>query len=289
MSGDASIGNSHPPPRAEFDGAGSTNASAQRRTHGAGPEPEAGAWRLAEPVAIWFRITQSLSAEDVDLARLTLSPDERARCDRFVFERDRRDFAAAHALLRDVLSRYGWLSPAEWTFTAEAGGKPHLADPSELQFNIAHTRGLVACALSLSGPIGVDVESIAYDRDVELIAERYFAPAELADLRAFPDSTRRCAYFTELWTSKEAYLKALGSGLQRPLNEIAFRFSGASEIRATSDGAPIDADWRFGLFAPRSDFRLAAAVSAKNPIRFRAREWPEKPDQPELAPTRWSR
>ena len=187
MSGDASIGNSHPPPRAESDGAGSTNASAQRRTHGAGPEPEAGAWRLAEPVAIWFRITQSLSAEDVDLARLTLSPDERARCDQFVFERDRRDFAAAHALLRDVLSRYGWLSPAEWTFTAEAGGKPHLADPSELQFNIAHTRGLVACALSLSGPIGVDVKSIVYDRDVESIAERYFAPAELADLRAFPE------------------------------------------------------------------------------------------------------
>jgi 4'-phosphopantetheinyl transferase len=289
MPKNASVGNSPSQTRAESGETGSTGSSAQRQTHSAAPTSEAAAWKLAEPVAIWFRVTQSLTAEEVDQARSTLSLDERERCDRLVFERDRRDFAAAHALLRDALSHHGRLSPGDWKFGVEAGGKPYLADQSELQFNIAHTRGLVVCALSLSGPIGVDVESIPYERDIDAISESYFAPAELADLRARHDVASRSAHFTELWTSKEAYLKALGAGLRRPLDEIAFRFPAASEIRAASEGAVIHVDWRFALFAPRSDFRLAVAVRAESPLRFLAREWPEKPDRPGLAPTRWSR
>jgi 4'-phosphopantetheinyl transferase len=289
MSKTASLGNSLSQTRAESGEIGSIGSSVQRQTHSAAPTSEEAAWKFAEPVAIWFRVTQSLTAEEVDQARSTLSSDERARCDRLVFERDRRDFAAAHALLRDALSRHGRLSPGDWKFGVEAGGKPYLADQSELQFNIAHTRGLVVCALSLAGPIGVDVEAIAYERDIDAISERYFAPTELADLRARHDVARRGAHFTELWTSKEAYLKALGAGLRRPLDEIAFQFPGASEIRAASESAPIHADWRFGLFAPRSDFRLAVAVRAESPLRFLAREWPEKPDRPGLAPIRWSR
>ena len=175
MSKDGSIRDSRSQLRT---GAEETGSSRRRRTSGAPPESEAAAWNIDEKVAIWFRLTQSLTAEDVGQCRSRLSSEERERCDRFVFERDRRDFAAAHALLRDALSLHGRLAPQAWKFDVEADGKPYLAEQSELQFNIGHTRGLVACALSLSGPIGVDVEPIAHERDAESISERYFAPRE---------------------------------------------------------------------------------------------------------------
>ena len=265
MSKTASLGNSLSQTRAESGEIGSIGSSVQRQTHSAAPTSEEAAWKFAEPVAIWFRVTQSLTAEEVDQARSTLSSDERARCDRLVFERDRRDFAAAHALLRDALSRHGRLSPGDWKFGVEAGGKPYLADQSELQFNIAHTRGLVVCALSLAGPIGVDVEAIAYERDIDAISERYFAPTELADLRARHDVAPQRAFHRIV--DLEGGLSQGARG--RPAataRRNCISIPRASEIRAASESAPIHADWRFGLFAPRSDFRLAVVVAPK--VRF---------------------
>jgi 4'-phosphopantetheinyl transferase len=254
----------------------------------ASEKSEVASWKLIPQAIVWFCFTQSMSAQAVDQARSVLSLDERARCDRFVFERDRRDFVAAHALLRNVLSHHGGLPPEAWKFGSEAAGKPNLIDRTELQFNIAHTRGLVACALSLAGPIGIDVESVDGERDIESISENYFAPAEVTELRACKEGLHRQARFTEFWTLKEAYLKALGAGLGRPLDEIAFGFSGASDLQVTAQGQSKPVDWRFGLFAPLAGYRLAVAIRANTKFRFFAQEWPEKPDQSSLAPIRSS-
>jgi 4'-phosphopantetheinyl transferase len=249
---------------------------------------EVASWKFVAPVTIWFRVTRSMSAQAIDQARSMLSLDERARSDRFVFERDRRDFVAAHALLRGMLSHYGQLPPDGWKFASEASGKPFLIDQSELQFNIAHTRGLVACALSLAGPIGIDVESTDSERDIDAISEKHFALTEVTQLRACEEVAHRQMRFTELWTLKEAYLKALGAGLLRSLDEIAFHFSGASDLQATTQGNSIHVDWKFGLFAPLDNYRLAVAVRTNTKVQFFAREWPEKHDQPSLTPIRSS-
>jgi 4'-phosphopantetheinyl transferase len=163
-----------------------------------------------------------------------------------------------------------------------------LIGQSELQFNIAHTRGLVACALSRTDPIGIDVEAIDPERDIDSILEENFAPTEVADLGACNAVAHRRARFTELWTLKEAYLKAIGAGLLRPLDEIAFRFAGPSDVHATARGAPLHFDWRFGLFTPRQNYRMAVAVRTNASLRFSAREWPEKRDRAALAPIRSS-
>jgi 4'-phosphopantetheinyl transferase len=245
-------------------------------------------WKLAQPVVIWFRSTQSMSAQAVDDARSMLSTDERARADRFVFERDRRDFAAAHALLRGALSHHSGLSPDGWKFASEAAGKPYLVDQSELQFNIAHTRGLVACSLSLAGPVGIDVECIEGEREIDSISENHFAPTEVAQLRACREGAPREARFTELWTLKEAYLKALGAGLGRALDEIAFGFVGASDIHVTLQEAPGHASWHFGLFAPLDNYRLAVAVRTNTNFGFVAKQWPDEPNRPSHSPLRTS-
>lgn len=246
------------------------------------------AWKLAAPVVVWFRPTQSMSTEAVGQARSMLSPDERARADRFVFERDRRDFVAAHALLRGALSYHGGLSLDAWKFESEVAGKPHLVHQTELQFNIAHTRGLVACSLSLAGPVGIDVECIDGEREIDSISENHFAPAEVAQLRACKDGAAQQARFIELWTLKEAYLKALGAGLGRPLDDIAFRFVGASDLGVTVQDDAGHAGWRFGLFAPLDNYRLAVAVRTNTNFGFVAKQWPDEPNQPSHSPLRTS-
>ena len=274
--------------KTDLAGASTLIARPLQEADSAGETSEVLSWKLDQPVVIWFRPTQSMNAQAVERARSMLSLDECARADRFVFERDRRDFAAAHALLRGALSHHGGLLPDGWKFGSEAAGKPYLVPQSGLQFNIAHTRGLVACALSLAGPVGIDVECIDGEREIDSISGNYFAPTEVAELRACEEGAPRQARFIELWTLKEAYLKALGAGLGRPLDEIAFHFAGASGLHVTAQDKSGDTGWRFGLFAPLDNYRLAVAVRTNTDFGFVARQWPAERNQPFHVPLRSS-
>src|SRR5262245_17240681 len=158
-----------------------------------------------------------------------LSTEERARRDRFVFDRDRRDFVAAHALVRRLLSRAGDTRAADWRFDIDAHGKPWVvtsqAGKPPLVFNLSHTHGLVACAVARGTTLGLDVERVDRIASGPDIAGRFFAPSEIRmlDRHAPDDYTGR---FIELWTLKEAYIKAVGTGLAHPLDSFAFSFDG---------------------------------------------------------------
>jgi 4'-phosphopantetheinyl transferase len=221
-------------------------------------------------VHIWYRTTESFDDDAVEAAVALLSDDERARFGRFVFARDRRDFAAAHALVRRALSAYAEVSPRAWTFEWTAGGKPFLT-PSQagsppLTFNLSHTRGLVACAVGREADLGIDVEQIDLSADRRDLARRFFAPVENALLDDTPAGLR-AARLTELWTLKEAFLKATGAGLARPLDQFGFSYTGTRGIRFD---APPDTDpdrWTFALFGPSSSARLAVAIRFNRPVR----------------------
>ena len=176
-------------------------------------------------VEVRYRLTESLSQDDLDAAIALISSEERARRDRFHFARDRRDYAAAHALLRASLARAAGRPPGEWRFDAEPRGKPTLqpGDPARgsLSFNLSHTHGLVACAIASGADLGVDVERIDRGANADGIAGRYFAASEIAWLRAVP-AKAYAARFITLWTLKEAYLKATGEGISESLTKMAF-------------------------------------------------------------------
>jgi 4'-phosphopantetheinyl transferase len=226
------------------------------------------------PVHVWYALTEQLAESAIAEARDLLSPAERARCDRFLFERDRRDFATAHALLRRALTVYGTLPPAQWVFDEGAHGKPFLAPgQSALEFNLAHTHGLVACVLTNAGPVGVDVESLDRAVNTDAIAERYFSPAEIRALRATAGVERQ-ARFIELWTLKEAYLKAIGAGLSNPLNDFGFDLNGTSALRFNAPPESASAGWQFALFAPSARHRMAVAVRSERQVEFQVNAWP---------------
>jgi 4'-phosphopantetheinyl transferase len=142
----------------------------------------------AIPEACWPRLAAVLDAAEGE------------RAARFVFERDQRQFTAAHALKRLMLSAMsaGAPRPAEWTFESGAQGKPKVFGASGPHFNISHCNGLVACAVSDAVDIGVDVECLERTAPLEL-AGRYFAEAECAMLAQMPE-TQRPLSFLRLWT-----------------------------------------------------------------------------------------
>lgn len=237
-----------------------------------------------EDVCVSFCATAALDEPVVVASFGLLSPEEQARCERFVFARDRRDFAIAHALLRRTLSRYYPIAPRDWVFVSEPGGKPRVSDDfaasAQLQFNLAHTNGLVACAVSCSAEVGVDVEAIDRRTDPIEIARRYFSAAEADDLERCAPADRLERFF-EIWTLKEAYIKTIGTGLSLPLDEFAFRFDGHSALRL--DVAPQHAaSCSFALFAPSQRHRMAVAariVSTAAPPRIVA--CPDDPVHPD--------
>ena len=208
--------------------------------------------------------------------RAWMSADEHARMARFIFDRDRRRFLMTRALVRSALSRYAAVAPADWTFTANAHGRPELVDRPrgvpDLRFNLSHTEGLVACAVTIGREIGVDVEHVGR-RLTHDIAGRFFAPREVRDLHALPAGEQPTVFF-DYWTLKEAYIKARGFGLALPLGDFAFTLSPqarpAITFEPTLDDDP--ATWQFVQDWPTPHHRLGLAVRRQGsdpPVRIR--------------------
>lgn len=211
-------------------------------------------------VHVWFQATGALDEAAIAAAASVLSDEERAQYRRFRFAHDARDYAAAHALLRTTLSRYGDRAPERWRFNKTANGKPFLVDQGEdrASFSLSHTTGMVACAVTAGVDVGVDVECV--DRHVEMadIAARFFAPAEAAHLRQLDPEVQRNRFF-DLWTLKEALVKALGTGMATSLAALAFTVGADGNIRLDAPEVETNA-WQFGLFGPGPRHRLAVAV-----------------------------
>jgi 4'-phosphopantetheinyl transferase len=214
-------------------------------------------------VRVAYCLTAHLTDDVVRAAVERLSAEERARHDTFVLRRSRRDFAVAHDLLRRTLSAHGGRAPHEWAFTSSAHGKPTLTPAlraeTGLSFNLAHTDGLVACAVVREEAIGIDVETIDRGADAFAVARRFFSAAEIVDLERCAESTRPTR-FVEIWTLKEAYVKAVGNGLALPMNDFGFVLEGPSSIRfETARDAP-GGSWQFALFSPSARHRMAIAI-----------------------------
>lgn len=209
--------------------------------------------------------------------------EERARHDRFVFARSRRQFTVARALVRRVLAGYTGLAPEALAFVANEFGRPEL-DPGRegLRFNLSHADGLAALAVARDAEVGVDVEDTARRSRPEDIAEHFFAAAEVAGLMGLPAHARPRRFF-DLWTLKEAYIKARGKGLAIPLGAFAYDLSrgpAAIELAIDPSLGDVRAGWHFTLADPTPRHRLALAVrlpGGRAPV-IRARWiWPEGP------------
>ncbi len=205
----------HPVPQSECDWADAPNALSLTRDH----------------VHIW-RVQLNCSEHALRLFEQTLEPEERARAERFHFERDRRRFIAARAQLRMILARYVGIDPYALVFSYGSRGKPFLAQASKppLKFNLSHSGELALVAVTRDRDIGVDLEEVRSFDDAGGLAERFFSPQENAVLRALPETARLEAFFC-CWTLKEAYVKATGDGLALATDSFDVAFARGEPVR----------------------------------------------------------
>jgi len=213
----------------------------------------------------------------IDRMRLFLSRDEKLRAGRFRFERDRNRFIVARAWLRAVLAHYLEISPAKIVFSYGPSGKPVLAGAlagSELQFNLAHSGALALLAVTTTAPIGIDVEHTRSIPEAEQLVCRFFSPRE-ADFFHELEADARPAAFFNLWTRKEALLKATGEGIAHSLNRVEVSFLSHEPARLLSlpPGTLPLSRWTLRELHPAMGFTAALAV-ASFPILLRSFSWP---------------
>ena len=202
--------------------------------------------------------------------RVLLSADERERGERFHFERDRRRFVAARGLLRLLLGRYLDVDPAGLRFGYGPRGKPSLAGCEELRFNLSHSGGLTLLAVTRDCEVGVDIEQERPVPESEDIARHYFSAREGAELRSLGADEREAAFF-RCWTRKEAFIKATGDGLSRPLDTFDVTLASGKPARLLRVLGEPEAARRFWLedLRPAPGFAGALAVEggAKRVLR----------------------
>jgi 4'-phosphopantetheinyl transferase len=187
-----------------------------------------------------------LAGDDAALLAV-LSADERQRAAAFQFEQHRRRYIVGRARLREILGRYVGEAAASIRFQYGPHRKPSLAAHPDVHFNFSGSDHLGLVAVRGSGPVGIDVESLARDVDHVGIAASYFSPVEADAIRA-ASGTERAERFFARWTAREAALKALGVGL--------------SGLRTASASEQLFAGLQIRHFSPAPGFLAALATPA---------------------------
>jgi len=217
-------------------------------------------------IHVWLASYDEIVDEQLHASyRELLNPEEREQEPRFYFARDRRRYLVTRALVRTILSRYMAIDPRDWVFSTNAYGRPEIANPqvsdAGFSFNISHTHSLIVLAVTKQRALGVDVENVLAREAAIDVANRYFAPPEVAALHAAPRQEQHFRFF-EYWTFKESYIKARGMGLSLPLDKFSFHYRDDKTVEIAIDPELADepARWQFWQFQPAPEYLVAVCA-----------------------------
>jgi 4'-phosphopantetheinyl transferase len=165
--------------------------------------------------------------------RRILSNDEEKRAASFRFPKDAARWTGFRAALRRILGQAIRVPPRDVPLELTEFGKPIVATPFEhLHFSISHCSDLALVALCTDGPVGIDLEPSSRAPDLSGCETAFCHPTEVAALPA--EQSPRNLRLLEIWTAKEALLKALGTGFSHPPESVCIHL-GASRFTATSE------------------------------------------------------
>lgn len=198
----------------------------------------------------------------------TLSPDEMARANRFKFEKHRNRFVAGRGALRGILAPYIRAAAPELSFSYSTNGKPELSGESAkagLHFNLAHSEDLALVAVTRIGVVGVDVEEVRPIKEVDALVARFFSQRENEAFQKVPEAQKPAAFFN-LWTRKEALLKATGEGITKSLNlvEVSFLPGEPARLLAIAGNVAQAEQWSLRELLPAVGFTGAVAIQAQD-------------------------
>jgi len=151
-----------------------------------------------------------------------LSEKERIRSQQFHFESDRHAFIVRHGILRAILGQLLGVDPQQVKISTGPHGKPYVdqtGDIQPIQFNMSRSRDIVLFGFCRNRHVGVDIEFESFEPDFEQIVRHFFSKSEQAAFRDLPENQKKTAFY-HCWTQKEAFLKALGDGISRGLDQF---------------------------------------------------------------------
>jgi 4'-phosphopantetheinyl transferase len=170
-----------------------------------------------------------LQASHVDIWRFELnhpvwhdlSQEELLEAHSFHQSFEQRRFASGRSTLKAILRQYVDL-PHRVAFDKNAYGKLHLHAYPKLQFNLSHSQDEALVAVGYEHPVGIDLEHHQSVNIFEL-AGMLYSPKEMNHLKTFPTWMQQMVFFN-LWSQKEAFIKAIGMGLSYPTQQFSTMF-----------------------------------------------------------------
>jgi 4'-phosphopantetheinyl transferase len=223
-------------------------------------------------VDIW-RIFVDLQIDSAKLLESFLSADESERAARFYFPSGRDRYIVAHTSLRHILGHYLCCEPHQLNFSKNEYGKPALIVNEGIEFNLSHSGDYALIAVTHGQKIGIDIERIRENMELERIARRFFSQREVTELMSLPAEERTIAFFT-CWTRKEAYIKGQGLGLSLPLDsfDVSLTPNEPAVLRATRPDPNEAGRWTLQSLEVNSGYVAAVAVAGRN-LQYRYLGW----------------
>jgi 4'-phosphopantetheinyl transferase len=238
--------------------------------------------RIAQGTTQVFTFKLDLSPAELAEQVRTLNEEELDRAARYRFERDRNRFLAARGILRDILASCLGIHARAVDFIVGPRGKPSLSgncDAVGLQFNLSHCGGLALLGVTRDGPIGVDLEQVRHIPEATDLVRRFFSIREQAEYESLKEEDKLTAFFN-LWTRKEAWLKATGDGISELLHRVEVSFAPGAVPALLALPAHLEAkgEWYLQALQPAPGFIGALALPSLTGSVFH-QSWPVRLQQ----------
>lgn len=165
----------------------------------------------------------SLLTDSEFISSDTLADNEIQKAGRFHFATDRHTFVRTRTMLRGLLSRYAGVDAKKLTISYNKHGKPYLHNPDRdkaVFFNVTHSKDVALLAFTRQGEIGIDIEYMHDNVKYLELSRRFFSGQEYQALARLSGNELKMGFY-RCWTSKEAFVKAVGTGLSSSLGKFA--------------------------------------------------------------------
>lgn len=191
-----------------------------------------------------------------------LSAPELSRADQYYDPVDRKRYTIARGLLRILIGRYLGKHPTTIQFEYSEHGKPKLLEKA-LHFSKTSSAGLGLITFSRESELGIDLEQTREIDDLPSLSKKLFS-AEEHVLMQEAQPSERIELFYNVWTRKEAVLKAMGTGLFFPPDQLTVSLQSSPEFELAIQGGPQSprAKWQLKSFSPTAGFQAALAIRA---------------------------
>ncbi len=193
---------------------------------------------LDADIHVWS-VDLNLNPQQVGEFNQFLTAQERQRAAKFINPLHGSRWTVARGYLRQILSQYLHCTPGSIVFSYGQQGKPAV-EGNDLQFNLSHSGDRAVYGISAKFPIGIDIEHIHPLPAADLV-DRFFSANEQAIFHRLPVDLQQAAFF-HAWTQKEAYLKACGTGLSTPLDQIEVSIDPRTPAKVVT--APLTGIWQ---------------------------------------------